>query len=100
MTTITSPIVSVNVAGAPNIDLYLPAASNVIGQSYLIYDATGGCNTSNVINIIPVSGDTIDMTYVIALPLNNPYQSIRLFAQSATNYAVLQNSKEGGVWLA
>lgn len=95
---ISSPIVNVDVIGTNKI-VFLPAASNVIGQSFLIRDSTGGCSGLNIIYFSTMYGETID-GFSLPVQLNNPYQSLRVLTQSASNYTVIQNSTQGGTWLS
>lgn len=95
---ITSPIVNVDVSGTSKI-LFLPAASNVIGQSFLIRDVNGQCNGLNIIYLSTMNGETID-TLSLPVRLNNPFQSVQVIAQNTSNYVVVQNSSQGGTWLS
>ena len=93
--TISSAIVNVNVssiASQPGTSkvLYLPPASTVNGQSFMIRDVTGYCNEISSIFISTTGLDTIDIQKTF-VQLSSVQQSFRVMAHNSTNYAVLQN---------
>lgn len=100
--TISSPIVNVDVSVTSKVVL-LPAASTVIGQTFLVCDSTGSAGNPNIMpmNYIYFSTIGVDLfsntTNTITISL--PYQSVRVYAQNTSNYAVIQNSLQSQFWL-
>jgi hypothetical protein len=91
---ISSPVVNVDVSILSK-TVELPLANTAIGKSFLVRDLTGAAGFPNTINIITSGIDTIDyQTVSIGNPIQlaTPYESIRLIAQSTTNYSVLMRS--------
>jgi hypothetical protein len=92
---ISSSIVNVDVSLLSKI-VQLPPASTVLGKTFLVRDSTGTSGFPNTINVITSGIDTVDYTTIIPvtnpIELASPYESIRLIAQSTTNYAVLSRS--------
>ena len=98
--TVSSSIVNVDVATTSKV-IFLPAAETVIGQSFLIRDPIGACGGppgSNYIFISTVAGNLLNNT-TDTISMTIPYQSVRVYAQNSSNYAVLQNDLQGRFWL-
>lgn len=88
---IFSPMVNVDVSLLSKI-VQLPPASTVIGKTFIVRDLTGVSGFPNTINVSTTGLDTVD--YQTITPLNRielaaAYASIRLIAQSTTNYSIL-----------
>ena len=76
----------------------LPNAETVLGKTFTICDRYGVNGSPYFITLSTVSGNFIDTTQT-QIQFSNQYQSVRVFAQSPTNYAVIQNSLLGNTWL-
>lgn len=91
---ISSPVVNVDVSLLPKI-VQLPAASTVLGKSFLVRDSTGASGFPNTITVSTTGVDTVDYLSIPSafnIELGSAYESIRLVAQSTTNYAILTRS--------
>jgi hypothetical protein len=72
--------------------VHLPPASTILGQSFWIADTIGGLGTGNLFTILTTGIDKFDNS-TNTINLTNKNQSIRLYAQNLSNYAVLQNNR-------
>jgi hypothetical protein len=91
---ISSPVVNVDVSLLSKI-VQLPAASTVLGKMFIVRDSTGTSGFPNTINVSTTGLDTVDyqdITPLNTIQLASAYESIRVIAQSTTNYAILSKS--------
>lgn len=91
---ISSPVVNVDVSLLSKI-VQLPPASTVLGKMFIVRDSTGVSGFPNTINVSTTGLDTVDyqnITPLNQIQLGSAYESIRLVAQSTTNYAILSKS--------
>lgn len=96
---ISSTLVNVDVSFASK-TVQLPPASTVLGRMFLIRDLSGNASTppSYYFTTVSTTGlDTFDFT-TNPISLASPYASVRLIAQSTTNYAILSVANTNNTW--
>lgn len=78
--------------------VFLPPASTVQGQTFTIQDINGFSDTNNIY-LSTVGLDKLDNSLNL-LTMSTVYQSVRVYAQNLSNYAVVQNSIKGKSFLS